>query len=85
MGLAGSEKETATEREFREADLDQSGAINYEEWKKMPANWGASERTLKRDFNELDVDHDGTIDAQEFQAFQGQLDERRPKPQRWSI
>ena len=54
---------------FTGADLDHSGALDFEEFKKMACNQGLSEAKLQDIFDGLDKNKDGTLSYEEFRKY----------------
>lgn len=57
-------KETAAAI-FDVMDLDSSGTVSFEEYKKVNKIYGLDEATARKMFDEVDGDHDGSITKEE--------------------
>ena len=69
------EDDISVEKLWKEADLDGSGAIDYEEWLAATVNLSLLERedVLARLFQEMDKDGNGTLCSEEIAASLSQM------------
>ena len=71
-GQPDGDRRKEQEAVFVSADLDNSGGIDFEEFKNVRGNHGVGEAKLRASFDELDVNKDGFLSLEEFQVPEAQ-------------